>query len=153
MLRARSDPLDPSPYSYSCLLPPTTYPLHPTSFLLPSCSFLLPPTPTSYLSPSPPLPRGCVGTGHHHHRRRGSPSSSAAGGGGGDPQAGCELGGPPAGKSPPRRAEAPQGRSRGPPPKSRGAPNRTSSRACKICSRIRAGNSIFPPVTSNLFDP
>ena len=31
------------------------------------------------------------------------------------PQAGCELGGPSAGKSPPRRPEAFSGRSRGPP--------------------------------------
>ena len=45
---------------------------------------------------------------------------------GGSPQAGCELGGPSAGKSPPRRPEAPQGRSRGPPPKSRGAPKKTA---------------------------
>ena len=47
---------------------------------------------------------------------------------GGSPQAGCELGGPSAGKSPPRRPEAPQGRSRGPPRKSRGAPKKTAPR-------------------------
>ena len=29
----------------------------------------------------------------------------------------------------------------------------THTPAPKFCSRIRAGNSIFPPVTSNLFDP
>ena len=71
---------------------------------------------------------------------------------GGSPQAGCELGGPSAGKSPPRRPEAPQGRSRGPPRKSRGAPKKNSTRAPGNCSRIWAGNQIFPPVTSFLFD-
>ena len=51
---------------------------------------------------------------------------------GGSPQAGCELGGPSAGKSPPRRPEAPQGRSRGPPRKSRGAPAEKTARARKL---------------------
>ena len=64
---------------------------------------------------------------------------------GGSPQAGCELGGPSAGKSPPRRPEAPQGRSRGPPLKSRGAPKKNGAHANKNCSRIWAGNQIRRP--------
>ena len=61
-----------------------------------------------------------------------------------------------------RRENRPRGAPRRPrgdlgdPPPNLGEPrlkkNSTHTRPHKFCSRIRAGNSIFPPVTSNLFD-
>ena len=58
-----------------------------------------------------------------------------------------------------RRENRPRGAPRRPrgdlgdPPPNLGEPRKKQAPPCKICSRIRAGNAVGPPVTSNLFDP
>ena len=53
------------------------------------------------------------------------------------------------------RPEAPRGivgEILGTPPRNFGEPRKNSASTHKICSRIRAGNAVGPPTTSNLYD-